>query len=110
MARRRRTWTCRKCKTRHYGTTQVCACGTRRPKKKQAEHLAGLEQPYEWFVETFGERCGICGVPPKNRKLDRHHSHWTGKPLGLLCHACNRKLWKGVTKAWLRTAESFVDH
>jgi hypothetical protein len=107
---RRRFWTCRKCKTKHRGTTQLCVCGTRRPKKKTAKHTAGLEDyPYEWYVERFGEQCGICGNGPKTRHLNRHHSHWTGKPLGLLCHACNRKLWKDVTKGWLLAAAHYVD-
>jgi hypothetical protein len=67
--------------------------------------------PYEQWVEQFGERCGICGKPPKpGRRLDRDHDHATGEPRGLLCGMpCNRALTSRMTAEWLRAAAAYLD-
>lgn len=107
-----RVWTCRnpKCKKVNKRTTQLCSCGTRRPKARVPEHRKVLaELPYEWWVETFGERCGICGrEPTANRRLDRDHCHRTGRPRGLACARCNRALQNWVTPEWLESAAEYL--
>lgn len=64
--------------------------------------MKALDLPYEWYAKEFGERCGICGrAPSANRRLDRDHCHKTGKPRGVLCAPCNRKLGDlDVTWLW----------
>jgi hypothetical protein len=67
--------------------------------------------PYEKWVQEFGERCGICGAPPKpGRRLNRDHAH--REPYGargLLCANCNRHLHYWATPEWLRKAAEYLD-
>ena len=68
------------------------------------------ELPYEWWVERYGELCGICGSgPSESRRLDRDHDHKTGQPRGLLCHTCNRRLWHGSSVEWLTAAAGYLE-
>ena len=61
-------------------------------------------------MERFGERCGVCGRPPKDgRKLHRDHDHRTGEIRGLLCFPCNRALPAYVTEEWLRKALAYLE-
>lgn len=64
--------------------------------RERAEHVA-----------KHGPACQICGNVPK-RGLDQDHDHKTGETRGWLCHACNRKLWPGVTPAWLVRAALYL--
>lgn len=68
------------------------------------------EHSYEWFVKEFGERCGICGKGPSGkRRLDRDHEHRDdGKPRGLLCSRCNRRLGDLDVK-WLWRAIDYLN-
>jgi len=90
-------------------------CGLLRPaasKYTPPKHRAALELPYEWYVERFGERCGICGFVPQpgGRKLDRDHEHvGEGRPRGLLCAICNKKLDDRVSPEWLRNAADYLE-
>ena len=59
-------------------------------------------------VAAHGPQCQICGLVPK-RGLDQDHDHRTGATRGWLCHACNRKLWSGVTSDWLRDAADYLE-
>jgi hypothetical protein len=114
-----RTWRCRRvkkgvrCDTLNLRTKQKCtACGGPRPKRKQPAHRAVLNDlPYEWWVERFGEQCGICGRSPSaNRRLDRDHDHkLPSGPRGLLCARCNRALPSWVTPEWLRLAADYLE-
>jgi hypothetical protein len=108
---RARTWTCPGCGAKWHGRKQLCdSCGRARPKRRVPKHQMVLETPYEWWVEQFGERCGICARPPgPSRRLDRDHDHSNGKPRGLLCHRCNRALAAWVTADWLRKALLYVE-
>jgi hypothetical protein len=107
---RKRTWTCRKCKTKWPGTRQLCTCGTRRPPRRVPKHQLVLElMPYEEWVEKYGERCGVCGRPPSaNRRLDRDHDHQTGDDRGLLCPRCNQALPNWVSVTWLIKAMKYL--
>jgi hypothetical protein len=51
------------------------------------------------YLETYNELlkgqegvCGICGRPPKQRRLHMDHDHDTGEIRGLLCYPCNTGL------------------
>lgn len=59
--------------------------------------MQALELPYETFVKlNGGEYCGVCGVKPSGKRLDRDHDHATGSPRGLLCRRCNRLLTRRI--------------
>lgn len=104
-----RHWTCRKCRTRHPRTKQICPCGVRRPKTRKPKHAVALDLPYEEWIARFGDRCGICGREATPvRRLDRDHDHRTGEPRGLLCHRCNRALPSFVTVEWLEAALRYL--
>ena len=89
---------------------QKCPCGGKRPKRREPAHRAALKDPYEMWVERFGEVCGICGRGPSSRRrLDRDHCHKSGLARGILCHACNRALTATVTREWMVAAISYLD-
>lgn len=69
------------------------------------------EYDYVWYVAQFSERCGICGAPPKSRRLDRDHEHkGQGRPRGLLCaFPCNTGLKDWMTPEWLRAAADYLE-
>lgn len=87
-------------------------CGKPRPPRKRPAHMAALDIPYEeYIVLNGGEFCAICGVGPSPaRRLDRDHDHTgLGRPRGLLCHFCNRRLDDRVTPEWLRAAADYLE-
>lgn len=117
MARRRASfWTCKrveageKCLHRNPNRLRKCAvCGKAKPAPKRPKHMVALESTYEDFVAlNGGEFCGICGAPPKTRRLDRDHDHKTGRPRGALCSRCNRLLHSWLTEEWLLAAASYL--
>lgn len=91
-------------------------CGKPRPARKKPAHMAALDLPYDAYVElNGGEHCGICGrtrdqLPNPDRRLDRDHEHrGDGKPRGLLCRECNRRLKSYLTPLWLRLAAAYLE-
>lgn len=62
----------------------------------------------EHFVRHYGNRCMICGAPPKTRALQVDHSHATGRDRGILCVRCNRALPSWVNVRWLDRAGMYV--
>jgi hypothetical protein len=104
-----RTWTCQNCRTVSAKVKKRCpACGRKRPVRKAA-HLRVLEDPYEVWVERFGDRCNICGrAASASRRLDRDHCHGSGAPRGLLCNRCNRALPAWVDADWLEAAAVYL--
>lgn len=106
---RSRTWTCRRCRIKWPRTRQKCsACGAKRPDRKTAAQKA-LADPYEVWVQRFGETCNICGrAPSATRRLDRDHCHASLEPRGLLCARCNRGLPSWVTADWLERAAAYL--
>lgn len=111
-----RYWRCRRvkagvaCGTLNLRTRPKCAeCGGPRPKPRQPKHKRALEMPYEQWVATFGERCGVCGRgPSEGRRLDRDHCHTSGRARGLLCVRCNRALPNWMSVEWLRSAAAYL--
>jgi hypothetical protein len=103
-------WTCPHCRSRWNENKQRC-CGRKRPWRKPSHKQVLKELPYEAWVEMFGETCGICGVgPSETRRLDRDHEHrGEGRPRGLLCHLCNRRLDTRATPEWLRAAADYLE-
>src|SRR3954469_3232113 len=97
-------WTCRGCKRKWSRRKKLCVCGRKAPALRKPAHLKVLDEPYEAWVERFGETCGICGRGPGTRRLDRDHCHHGAVPRGLLCARCNRALPSWVTVDWLRAA------
>jgi len=72
--------------------------------------MAALDLGYEAYVELQGgEFCGICGVEPNGRRLDRDHDHRTGQPRGLLCWKDNKALAGWMTPEWLRAAADYLE-
>lgn len=114
--RRKRFWTCTrktdgvKCNTLNETAKRKCkTCGKPKPAPKRPKHMVALESTYEAFMElNGGETCGICGAPPKTRRLDRDHDHRSGRPRGLLCSRCNRLLHSWLTEEWLLAAASYL--
>lgn len=119
-----RFWTCQrvsckvKCGHKNPAIKRNCLrCGKPRPARKRPAHRAVLANPYEWWVERFGNACNICGAPePDDRRLDRDHDHVTGIARGLLCPFCNRALdsrvtqsYSRITPAWLRAAADYLE-
>ncbi len=113
-APRTKTWTCpkRSCRTVNISPKRTCrVCGTAK-KTRRPKHLVALELPYETYIGiNGGEHCGVCRARRKEggRRLDRDHDHRTGKPRGLLCHRCNRKLDSVTTPEWLRAAAAYLE-
>lgn len=104
-----RFWTC-KCGQRLPRRKPKCPeCGKARPVRKTNAQKA-LVEPYEWWTERYGTVCNICGrAPSARRRLDRDHSHATGKPRGILCARCNRALPHFVTPEWCRAAADYLE-
>jgi hypothetical protein len=103
-----RSWTCRKCATKHPRIKQKCPCGAKRPTRKTNAQKA-LADDYQTWVDLFGEKCGICGrAPSERRRLDRDHDHKTGGKRGLLCARCNRALPTHITPDWLLAAHAYL--
>jgi len=44
------------------------------------------------LIETYGNRCMVCGVSGEEVKLLVDHDHQTGVIRGLLCPSCNTLL------------------
>lgn len=112
-----RVWTCQRstsgvvCKHVNPKRRMICeSCGKRRPATKKPAHMSALDQPYEWWVEQFGELCGVCGAAPKpGKRLCRDHEHvGDGFARGLACFQCNRML--GNKKlSWMKKAVAYLE-
>ncbi len=103
---------CRGCLTVAKPRQRKCgACGRKLPVKRKPAHMNALELSYQDFIELNGgiEECGICGSPPKTRRLHRDHDHRTGVPRGLLCFPCNAAIRPYMTLEWLRAALSYIE-
>lgn len=76
--------------------------------------MKALDVSYEdYIILNGGEHCAICGktraqMPNPARRLDRDHDHRTGRPRGLLCRDCNRKLAHRYTEAWMWAAIAYL--
>lgn len=114
-----RFWTCQRqsggvvCHTRSPAVKRNCTgCGKPRPKRQRPAHRAALDLSYEVFLAANGgvERCGICGrEPTADKRLDRDHEHkGNGRPRGLLCSQCNRRLGPHMTVEWLEAALAYL--
>lgn len=77
--------------------------------------------PVTWYAETLeaqGGVCGICGNPPMGSRflvVDHDHNCCPGKVggcggcvRGLLCNACNVRLYALENKAWYLAAEAYL--
>lgn len=113
-----RKWTCRRqqggvvCGTENPARKRNCTrCQKPRQRRETSKtrHMAVLRDlQYEWWVEQFGEQCGICGAGPVNKRLQRDHDHKTGEPRALLCYRCNKFLHDWMTPEWLVAAAEYV--
>ena len=84
------------------------------PKQTRTQqHRALLYQARKRYDELAakqgGETCGICGTPPKSRRLHIDHDHARMKIRGLLCFRCNNALPSWVTPGWLRDAAAYLE-
>lgn len=112
-------WTCRRrvnglpCATQNPNRKRKCVtCGGPKPAKRTPKHMAALELSYDYYVEiNGGERCAIClrRRSSAEKRLHRDHDHRTGRPRGLLCFPCNKRLAYDVTPEWLRAAADYLD-
>lgn len=118
-----RHWRCermidgRKCGQQNSSRRKDCsACGKRRQPAavRKPAHLAVLDDPYEVWVERFGERCAICGWVPRDdtNRLQRDHAHvGDGIARGLLCWPCNEGLRRfRDDPERLRAAAAYVEN
>lgn len=64
---------------------------------------------YERLLAAQGGTCAVCPATPKSRRLHVDHDHKTGAVRGLLCHAHNRRLWRGATASELRRLADYVE-
>jgi len=73
--------------------------------------MSALDQPYEWWVEEFGEICGVCGVAPKpGKRLYRAHDHTRGgHARGLLCFRDNTAIRVYMTLSWMKKAVAYLE-
>jgi hypothetical protein len=117
-----RTWKCQrvaagvKCGASNQGRARKCAaCGKPRPARRKPAHMAALDLGYDGYLAlNGGEHCGICKrtrdqLANPARRLDRDHDHLTGRPRGLLCRECNRKLRSWLTREWLMAALAYLE-
>ena len=113
-------WTCRRrvdgrlCRRVNPNIKRKCQeCGGPKPKKRRPNHMRALDLPREVYLALNDgiESCAICGRPQTDfaKALHRDHDHATGKPRGLLCFPCNKKLRHDVTAEWLRAAADYLD-
>jgi hypothetical protein len=103
--------TCGGCRTVLPPRARKCpACLKKARPRRKAAHLKALDLSYEHYVElNGGEKCGICGKPPKEgRRLHRDHDHKTGAPRGILCFRCNAALRTYITVDWLEKAADYL--
>jgi len=54
-------------------------------------------EQYLGMVRETGNRCEICGRPPKTSALSVDHRHSDGLVRGLLCYRCNRRVLGRLT-------------
>lgn len=59
----------------------------RRTKQARAYGMPAAEQ--ERLLAAQGNRCALCGDPPKRKRLALDHCHRTKRIRAFLCHACN---------------------
>lgn len=76
----------------HYCTKKCRDAAFRRRSRNRFRRYELTPAEYDALVDAQGNRCRICGEPPKNS--DRYglvvdHDHATGVIRGLLCNGCN---------------------
>lgn len=115
-------WVCVKCGARNEmrGSSRKCLfCLSpvgRRPKRTPVHARVHSRTSYAEYarlsVEIHGgepETCGVCGAPPKTKKLDRDHDHRTGNPRGLACFRCNHELLRNATLDQARAVVAYLE-
>jgi DNA-directed RNA polymerase subunit RPC12/RpoP len=115
-------WVCVKCGARNElrGSSRKCpACLSpvgRRPKRTPRHARIHARTSYERYADLSvtihgGEpmTCGVCGAPPKTKKLDRDHDHRTGNPRGLACFRCNHELLRNATLEQARAVVAYLE-
>ena len=71
---------------------------------------ATVKAERERLIREHGNRCMICGRPPKTRALHVDHEHGQLYARGLLCFGCNRLLLiRGMTPKRLRAAADYLE-
>ena len=63
---------------------------------------------FEEMKSKQGNRCAICGNPPKKRALAIDHDHSTGKIRGMLCYPCNVVL--GLVSDSIVTLDRMIEY
>jgi hypothetical protein len=94
-----------------------CLSPVGRRKRRVPKHAETLrDDPYEVYralsVEIHGgefDTCGVCGAPPKTKRLDRDHDHRTGNPRGLACFRCNHELLRNATLEQARAVVAYLE-
>ena len=56
------------------------------------------DEDYKKRLKEQNGNCAICHRLPKKVRLSRDHNHTTGKPRGLLCMICNRKILGAIER------------
>lgn len=65
----------------------------RRAEHRERAKAYGVPGPtIQAMLEAQGNRCALCGDPPKRKKLALDHDHHTGAMRAFLCHPCNGAL------------------
>jgi hypothetical protein len=116
--KKRKTWTCPKCKRKNEVRTssRTCqyGCGATKPKKRETK--AKPTDSYEVYAILSAAihggdtgACGCCGRPKADHNYDREHDHRTGNARGLACYRCNNVLLRNHTLATLRMCVAYLE-
>lgn len=110
-------WSC-PCGQRNQRTTQKCACGRKRPKKRVAAHARTLrDDSYTAYTQAAAaihgvtdESCCVCGRPRHEAmRHHREHDHVTGLPRGLACFQCNQLMPRLLTVERARLIVAYLE-
>ena len=123
LARKKpKRWTCTKCghPNELRGSSRKCVkclSPVGRRKRRVPAHARTLRddtyQTYDALNQSVHgaepETCGVCGAPPKTKRLDRDHDHRTGNPRGLACFRCNHELLRNATLEQARAVVAYLE-
>ena len=120
--KKRRYWTCPRCKYRQEHRTSSRKCvncqETTKPKRRVPAHAVVLRDLSFPEAEKLSQAmhggelgaCAVCGRPkPETGHHDRDHDHRTGAFRGMACFVCNRERLRGHTRETLTACLAYLE-